>query len=212
MKKIKTVIITVSLIAITAAASVASAASDTFDISMTVDAYSTISTCGSVAFSSTFTNDSGQISPACNITAYSNNSTGFYITLQGTNAGFHNPAIGTEWGKLQPTDDTIDTGCTSSCSEEWGWRIKNGTPAGYATGAVQTDSNNGSRVFDAATYWHTVNYESVGSPGMVGAEKIIDQSVASSEGANFDIEFGATTDSTDAGNYTDTITLTIIVY
>jgi hypothetical protein len=133
--------------------------------------------------------------------------------LHGTNNGFYNSARSFEWTKILPSDDTIDTGCSSSCDEEIGWRIDNGSVTGYDVGAVVPDTNNGTHDFDDATYWHSVNYESIGIAGMVGAETIIDQSVASSEGANFDIELGATADHyMSAGTYQDTLTFTLTTY
>jgi len=151
----------------------------------------------------------------CNIIAASNNPSGFTVSIHGTNTGLKDPLSSAEWTKMSIYTDTMDTSCTSGCTEAWGYRIKNGTASEYD--AVGVDTNNpdscssSCRSFDAAGYWHTLNYENIGLPGYTGADVVITNSGPTADDtANFDLELGAVSSgSTAAVDYEDTITITL---
>ena len=176
------------------------------DVDLTVDALTVIdaSACDPIDLG-TLSVHSGTIQ-TCTIEAYSNNAAGFTISLYGTNNGFENtinPSF--EWDKLSTSTGTMDTTCTSSCTEAWGWRIANGTASEYDL--VEDDLNNNQDSFDAATTWHTVNYQSFGSPS--GPETFITNTSFVDASAEFDFQLGALAGNTDAGSYGDTLTFTI---
>lgn len=211
MKKTK-LIATLSAIIITATScGLAYADTTVMNIQTTVDSVTEISGCGSVSFPSDFTGfESGQITPACTVSAASNGASGFYIELHGTDLS--ESIYGNSWSKLDTASGGMDTACSSNCQEEWGFRIINGTASEYET--VETDTDNELTAFDSnATTcgtggepcWHTVN--SSASP-----ETIISHSNSSgsiTRTANFDLEFGAVASNTLAGTYTSQITITI---
>lgn len=170
-------------------------------VSFDVESVTSITTCGSITFSSTFGHDEGQISPSCNIVAYSNDPDGFTISMKGTPSGWYNDVTSHIWTKLPTNQDTINTStCSSGCEEAWGWRVVNGTASEYDT--VNNDGDNKENPFDANSVWHTVN--------TTEEVFITNTGPTADKTANFDIELGASTHNTDAGNYgNETLTITI---
>ena len=213
MKKMKYILVLLSLIATIAVSSVAHAFTlhgyDYMYVVAEVNPVAVITPCSSVAFTSSFSANSGQVSPSCNVDAYSNDSDGFYIEIYGGDLA--HAIWGTAWDDIPMlTTGGMDTSCTSNCTEAWGWRIVNGTASEYT---VLTDSNNQTKSFDSnATNcggdldepcWHTVQ-------GFTDIETIITNGTGIANTSEFDLQFGAVTDSTTtSGNYLSTITLTI---
>ena len=134
MKTLKLLITGLALTTTIVAAGLVHAQADvtvTFD----VDSITEISTCSSIDLG-TMNVDSYADNTAspCNIIAYSNDPDGFDITIHGSLNGFkHDSIVGYQWPKLDVANDTINTSCTSNCTSEWGWRIKNGTASQYDT-------------------------------------------------------------------------------
>jgi hypothetical protein len=209
MNKLKITLTVLILTGTIIVSGVVSAQSTNVTMDFTVDSVTEISSCGSVSFPLDFGLNEGQITPPCTITAASNAANGFYITLEGVNLTTGSFI----WDKLSTSTGGMDTGCTSNCTEAWGFRIINATASEYSPGA-EKDLNNEETSFDSnATTcgtgsepcWHTVQ----SSPETI----IIDSNStgAIERSANFDLEFGAVTDSgSDAGSYETTVTLTIV--
>ncbi|MBA4336462.1 hypothetical protein C0416_01635 [bacterium] len=216
MKKIKILITGVVMVATIAIAGIASAETTSLTVTFDVDSVTTLTACSSIDLG-TFSVHQGKDNSAspCNVIAASNDPDGFEITINGTNVGLWNSATGTDWDKLNINTGDMDTSCTGSCTEAWGFRIATGTASEYDL--VEQDTNNDNKPFDAATCgggtdkcWHTVNFQNMGVPGYVGPETIITNSGPTPDDtANFDLEIGMVAGSTGAGDYQDTITLTI---
>jgi hypothetical protein len=208
MNKLKITLTVLILTGTIIVSGVVSAQSTNVTMDFTVDSVTEISSCGSVSFPLDFGLNDGQITPPCTITAASNDPDGFYIDISGTS--FINGSF--IWNKLSTSTGGMDTGCTSNCTEAWGFRIINATASEYSPGA-EKDLNNEETSFDSnATTcgtgsepcWHTVQ----SSPETI----IIDSNStgAIERSANFDLEFGGVTGSgTTAGIYESTITLEI---
>lgn len=196
------------------ASGIASAAGTQFTMDVTVDEAIIFSTCNSVNFPLDFSTNQGQVTPACTIEAASNAVDGFDIQLHGTNLE-HTSYPGIIWDKLETTTGGMNTTCATNCTEAWGFRIANGTASQYET--IKTDLDNDGKTFDSNAItcgpannepcWHTVNDAG-------GAETIISHDNKNGlidKTASFDIEFGAVTSSSAVnGNYSSTITITLV--
>ena len=173
----------------------------------TINGSLVINTCSTVDFSS-IGNDS-YADDSCTINAYSNDVAGFIVSLHGTDNGFYNSTLSAEWAKLATGTGVFDI--TPPNVEAWGWRIVNGTASEYSPGALDDTDNqpDPNDKFDNATYWHTVNYATSGGGTPYGDENFLEQDSVISPTAEFDLAFRIVSHNTGAGNYEDTVTVTI---
>jgi hypothetical protein len=201
MKKFKVLLAIVALTAVIAVASVAQAA--TFSLAAVVATEDQIGTCGSVSLGAAITADEGA-AITCAITASSNNPAGTDITFDGSANGLYNGSY--EWTKLLDTDDTIDTSCSSGCTEEWGFKLSSVSGLTVQEDTTSNPSTCTGGVdcydFDDATHYHTV--ELAGSTDTLFSE-------AAEYTGSFTVDLGASTSSTtESGTYGETITLTAV--
>jgi len=206
--KIKLSLAIIALIIAGFTAQIVFAMGDTVNIYVTVDGYHFIdeSDCTTNTLDFSLGTNEGD-AQSCEIVVQTNNPDGFRLDMSGTTNGLYDSSVTATFTKLLTTTSEMDTTCTTGCTEAWGWRMDN-VGTGYTTGAVQTDTDNGTKTFDAETCgggtdpcWHTVN---------TSAETFVSQSteIYSSDGT-FDLVVGLLTSlyTADASSYAETLSI-----